>query len=247
MPSHVPPEAKRLFNQLDTLADFRYALKIVAEDKGEWAGIPMPLKGMELVIEPTYPNAEALMAVTKSAAVVDDSIRSDPTFKFRNSFWSITRRRNVYVWEIGGRVEWGVDPPGTSQVAFLLSTLEAADAWGIEQEANAMTTLGTLVNHRLFKQYCLTGMFLESSKRSGVHYLFRRLRPTLALSTKRGYLYSLAALCLHPIAYYDDSWAGAMCPTDDVIAHLMLMRGDEHMLWRRANQHPIWVPQAGVG
>jgi len=56
----------------------------------------------------------------------------------------------------------------------------------------------------------------------------------------------LAALCMHPIAYYEDSWAGGMPPTDDVIAHLMLMCGDEPMYWRRSNQHPSWRPEAGI-
>jgi hypothetical protein len=56
----------------------------------------------------------------------------------------------------------------------------------------------------------------------------------------------LAALCLHPIGYYEDSWAGVMAPTDDVVAHLMLCRGDEHMFWRRANQHASWEQQAGI-
>ena len=56
----------------------------------------------------------------------------------------------------------------------------------------------------------------------------------------------LACLCLHPIAYYADSWAGAMCPTDDVIAHLMLMRGDEPMFWRRSNQHAPTRPEAAL-
>ena len=77
---------------------------------------------------------------------------------------------------------------------------------------------------------------------------FRRLKPTVAISLK-GTDKSpriLCALCLHPIAYYEDSWAGAMCPTDDVIAHLALMRGDEAMYWRRANQHPPWRPEAGL-
>jgi hypothetical protein len=37
-----------------------------------------------------------------------------------------------------------------------------------------------------------------------------------------------------------------MVPTDDVIAHLMLMRGDEHMFWRRCNQHQPWTKEAGV-
>jgi hypothetical protein len=37
-----------------------------------------------------------------------------------------------------------------------------------------------------------------------------------------------------------------MCPTDDVIAHLQLMRGDERMFWKRSNQHPSWRPEAGL-
>jgi hypothetical protein len=31
-----------------------------------------------------------------------------------------------------------------------------------------------------------------------------------------------------------------------VIAHLLLMRADEKMLWRRANQHPIDRPECGL-
>jgi hypothetical protein len=51
---------------------------------------------------------------------------------------------------------------------------------------------------------------------------------------------------MHPIAYYHGSWAGAMCPTDDVIAHLSLMRGDEAMFWKRSTQHPAYRPEAGL-
>lgn len=32
----------------------------------------------------------------------------------------------------------------------------------------------------------------------------------------------------------------------DVIAHLALMRGDEHMFWKRSNQHPPYRPEAGL-
>jgi hypothetical protein len=93
----------------------------------------------------------------------------------------------------------------------------------------------------------LTGMFLETSKRSAVTYLFRRLRPTVAIGrNKDGGGNIMAALCLHPIAYYAGSWAGAMCPTDDVLAHYCLMRGDEKMFWRRANQHAAFRPEAGL-
>ena len=37
-----------------------------------------------------------------------------------------------------------------------------------------------------------------------------------------------------------------MCPTDEVIAHLLMMRGSEEKFWANANQHPIDHPNAGV-
>lgn len=56
----------------------------------------------------------------------------------------------------------------------------------------------------------------------------------------------LACLCLHPLGYYRGSWSGAMVPTDDVIAHLLMVRGDEHDFWRKANQHRPDAPEAGL-
>ena len=58
--------------------------------------------------------------------------------------------------------------------------------------------------------------------------------------------YPLCALCLHPIGYYGDTWAGVMCPTDEVIAHLLMMRGSEEKIWANSNQHPVDHPNAGV-
>lgn len=219
----------------------RSGLARIAGGLGEWAGIPMPLEGSPLVIEPTYHKAAELMAIGREAAPPAEP--SDA--RIRNHFWSWTRRTEIVVWEEGGKILWG---PSTRphHIDIDLGTLGAADAWGIEQESRAVHLLGTLVKHRQFKQYMLTGMFMVRSERSGISYLFRRLKPTLALSTI-GDVRILAALCLHPIAYYERSWAGAMCPTDDVIAHLSLMRGDECMFWRRANQHPPWRPEAGIG
>lgn len=231
------------------MANARNWLRKVAAHKNEWAGIPMPMEGDNLVIEPTYPFAEQLMSIGRKPEPAEDI---DPTFKVRNTFWSWKWRRNVTVWELQGKIYKSIDTE-SNPVALLLQTAHAADAWGIEQEKNAIDTLGTLLRHRQFKQYLLTGMFMEKSERSGVHYMFRRLRPTLAISfnDRRGSKVPgprvLAALCMHPIGYYEGSWAGAMTPTDDVVAHLMLMRGDEHMFWRRSNQHPAWVPQAGLG
>lgn len=76
--------------------------------------------------------------------------------------------------------------------------------------------------------------------------VFRKGRPTIAIRQTEEYSRALCALCLHPIGYYGDTWAGAMCPTDEVIAHLLMMRGSEEKYWANANQHPVDRPAAGV-
>lgn len=199
----------------------------------------MPLQDSPLVVEPTYPRAEELMAI-------DRKPESPFPYKERNVFYSHKLRCDVHVLEDAeGAIVAHVEPRIHS-LSQQLQTLGNSDAWGIEQEHNALQTLAGLVTHRQMKQYLLTGAFLETSMRSGKGYMFRKLRPTVVLHEVRGEMRILCALCLHPIAYYAGSWAGAMCPTDDVIAHLMLMRGDEHMFWRRANQHAAYRPEAGL-
>ena len=84
------------------------------------------------------------------------------------------------------------------------------------------------------------------SKRSQVTYMFRRGRPTIAIRQDETGGFPLCALCLHPIGYYADTWAGVMCPTDEVIAHLLMMRGSEEKYWANANQHPVDHPAAGI-
>lgn len=218
---------------------------MIAAERGEWAGIPMPLDGEHLVIEPSFPNAEALMSTYDKP----DRPTEDEGWKVRNRWYSHQHRCDIVLFEKDGKIEWG-KLPAFHHISHTLATLGCADAWGIEQEGKAVDLLGKLVSHRKFKQYLLTGMFLERSKRSGVTYLFRRLKPTVAIAAHRtapgGSMCILASLCMHPIAYYAGSWAGAMCPTDDVIAHLMLMRADEHMFWKRCNQHPAYRPEAGL-
>src|SRR5574337_1020828 len=200
-------------DDFDKFAGLRDALATIAKDRGEWAGIPMPLAGQNLTVEPTYPNGHHC-----EIAVYDEG-QGAKHLKLRST---------------------------NRAFGFLLNTLDSSRAWGIKQEAEAMCTLAELLPHHHFKQYMLTGMWLESSQRSGITYLFGKLRPTLAISKKFERPKILAALCLHPIAYYEQTWAGAMCPTDDILAHLMLMRGDEKMFWRRANQHPAWHMEAGL-
>lgn len=230
-----------VLNRVDQFAPLRNGLRRLGADRKEWAGIPMPLEGHQLVVEPTYPKAAELAAI--GAPMPAD--QAEETIRVRGRFWSVSKRADVVIFEKDGRVDWGVDR-GPSPAAMALQTLGASVAWGIEQEKRAIDLLGTLVRHHTFKQYLLTGMFIETSARSGVTYLFRRLRPTVAIRLEGEHSRILCTLCLHPIAYYAGSWAGAMCPTDDLVAHLMLMRGDEVMFWRRANQHPAWRRESGL-
>jgi len=225
---------------------------MLAKERGEWAGIPMPIDDFQLIVEPTYPKAKELMSLG-AAAKEEDLPESMKGWKVRNVWYSHKRRCDIYMIERNdGRLAWGLKP-AFHHITHDLNTLGASDVWGIEQEAAAIRLLAEKTRHRQFKQYMLTGMFLERSKRSGVTYMFRRLKPTVALAArpglgeaKHGGMNILASLCMHPIAYYAGSWAGAMCPTDDVIAHLMMMRGDEIMFWKRCNQHPPYRPEAGL-
>jgi len=228
-------------NEHDHFAYARAVLGEIAHISDEWAGIPLPLEDHALVIEPTYPYAKELAKLGQRELPPEDLSHITK----RSHFWSTHRRSEVLIWSNRGKIEWGI-VPGMHHITQDLKTVGASVVWGIEQETNAFQLLAEHVSSHQFKQYVLTGMFLEQSRRSHIHYVFRRLRPTVAVSSQGGTLRILAALCLHPIAYYEGSWAGAMCPTDDLIAHLMLMRGDEHMFWRRANQHRAYRPEAGL-
>jgi hypothetical protein len=219
----------------------------IAQEKGVWAGMPMPIEGERLIIEPGYPWADKLGGTwpPRSAGGADE----DSRWALINSWYSRRWRCQILIMrDPEGRIVHG-KLPAFHHIRHDLGTLGCSDAWGIEQEGAAVRLLGTMLCHRAFKHYMMTGMFIEKSSRSGVTYIFRRLKPTIALARggrPEDSMRILAALCMHPIAYYEGTWAGAMCPTDDVIAHLALMRGDEAMFWRRCNQHPPYRPEAGL-
>jgi hypothetical protein len=230
-----------LLEEFDCLAGYRNGLKRMAAMVDEYAGLPIDLEGEDLCVEPSFKFAEIFNKP-------DPLDAPENGIKLRNRFWSKRHRCEVCVFEQGGKA-LAVPVRGSgNQVDALLRTMGVSYAWGVEQEGRAVQLLGRLLKHHLFKMYLLTGAFLESSERSGVTYIFRRLRPTVALviDKPRENMRGLCTLCMHPIGYYRGSWGGAMCPTDDVVAHLQLMRADEHMFWRRCNQHPIGHPLSGL-
>ena len=122
----------------------------------------------------------------------------------------------------------------------------ASHAWKVEAEFKAMELLSSMITKLSMRRYILTGGFLETSPRSNVTYWFRKNCPTIAMSDRKGELRVLACLCLHPLAHYDNTFAGAMVPSDDIVAHLTMMRGDERRFWAKANHHPIWSQNSGV-
>jgi hypothetical protein len=113
----------------------------------------------------------------------------------------------------------------------------------------ALESLRSRIGEPQFDSYVLSGIFSEMSPRSGVYYFFRKGRPTLAVTfhgrnANNGRV--LAALCLHPMGYYSGSHVGLMTPTDEVIAHLLLMRADEHKFWAKSGQWSASDTRSGI-
>lgn len=233
------------------------------------------MTGERLIVEKSYPHAEMLSKIMEPSVPIacyhckapagaehaETCSRFEPGIAVGpqdvDNGWSLVNQWYSAHWRCdivvmrkpNGRVTYG-KVAAFHHVAYDMRTLGCSDAWGLEQEQRALQLLGGMIRHRQMKQYILTGMFLETSRRSGVTYMFRRLKPTVAIAPSRGdenaSMRILACLCQHPIAFYAGSWAGGMCPTDDVVAHLSLMRADEHLYWRRSNQHPPYRPEAGL-
>ena len=230
---------------------------VVSERDKEWAGVPMPIPGLRLTVDPSHPWFDSVMSIQAivhenpehapplESAEDTDAEDADGSWTVRNEWFSRRLGYPVAICTNGRRVALSLGKHDyVRRFEFAIDTLQAATAWTIETELTAQEKLRDLLAHRphLYHAYLVTGSFIETSSRSGVTYLFRRCRPTVAFRNQR----ILCTLCLHPLAYYEGTFAGSMCPTDDVIAHLLLMRGDEHLFWRRANQHAPWMPESGL-
>jgi hypothetical protein len=127
------------------------------------------------------------------------------------------------------------------RLLLMSKTLTVATAYPPGVESRALRKLKELVTPIDYERYLASGTIFLKGK-SGLTYYVRRSRPTIAMREGD----PLCALCLHPLAYVHESWAGIMPPTDEVIAHILFIRGDEHAFWKKANQHPITEPVSGV-
>lgn len=241
--SREVPADKKVSSEM-TFVQMRRQLDVLAKHVGEHCGLPMMIDGEKVVIEPSHRAYEIFQEHNRKVESTQEGIQG---CRLINTWWSSKKRTDVVIWrEPDGRLDWG-ESPAFHHIGHDLRTMACSVAWSLDAEMKAQSKLSEMLPDHLFRGYVLTGMFIETSKHSGVTYVFRRLRPTVATKPDgKGGMRILACLCMHPIGYYAESWAGSLCPTDDVISHLLLMRGDEKMFWRRANQIPPHRPEAGL-
>jgi hypothetical protein len=227
----------------------------LATERGEWAGAPVPISGLTLTIAPRYGLESDLRGLDRSRISEDgeepeEKPHKDHGITHVNEWWSWQEQATVYVYEENGKRRGLVDRlENTFLHRFhrLMAAIEVTTVQDAAAEQTAVEKLGTLLPRHLWEMYVLQGCFLETSPKSRVTYLFRKGRPTLALSANgRKSMTVLCGLCMHPLGYYEDSFCGAIVPTDEVISHLLLMRADEHRFWRTANQHPPHAWQCGL-
>lgn len=239
--------------EMPTWAQVRERINQWAAESGEWAGAPLPIDCLRLTVEPRYPW-QGLNGLSNTNEDWKGRQRTDPPeseIKFRNSWHDSKTGEEIVIYEEAGRVGFCrmMDHAYANRWNFQFNTLgvAASEAWSVEAECRAIEKLRELTTKQAFKCYWLSGMFLETSKRSGLTYCFRKLRPTVAIrKAANGLAVPFAALCTHSIGYYQESHAGVMVPTDCVISHLLMMRGDEHEYWKRSNQHPLHFSNAGI-
>jgi len=135
-----------------------------------------------------------------------------------------------------------------NRVRKFMDSLQARmdSTMSVESEEKAIALLKTKISASQYRCYMLNGAFPESSKRSpGIFYFFRKGLPVVVISFNKvqsGKI--LCCLCIHPYGYYEYTTAGVMCPTDEVIAQLLLMRANEHKFWAKSGQWQASDPRA---
>ena len=216
-----------------------------AWDNGLHAGMMVPLFTIGMSCAAGYFSDKFL----DSVAEFENSQDGPRTTSYINSWYSTKLQAHVIIYKVlaTGKIKHMVRRIDSEVVEFIIQTAQvAATTYKVEHEMKAMTKLKTHVSKSQFCSYLTTGAFFEISKRSGVCYIFRRCRPTIACRLEpKGWRY-LAALCTHPVGYYKGTWCGGLVPSDDVIAHLMMMRADEWKFWSKSNQHASLPPQANI-
>lgn len=188
----------------------------------------------------THPRGHAVPQADGAPTTEEDVAISVGGFRMTSTGWMVT----VFRCDSDGMHFCEVirDWDARRRHQLVQNTYLASVAYSTEAELKALEWLQSLVTPRQFAAYLTVGMFIEQGPRSQATYVFRRARPTLVVRGRR----ILAGLCMHPQAYYHNSFCGTLTPTDDVVTHLVHMRSDEHFFWRKSGIHAPWEPECGV-
>lgn len=219
---------------------------------GHYAGYPFPASLAKLVLEPGTPhkNLQGMKFDGPDDSEDDPDQRAAPPWEFEaiNSWYSYKLGCRVWIVREFGLFSAIKEPRAEIQKLnfWLRSAIVAEQTMNVTAELTAQETLREHVNETQWRSYILAGTFIETSKRSGVKYIFRKLRPTVAIREVGDGFRCLAVLCLHPLGYYQETWCGTLAPTDDVLSHLLLMRGDERKYWAKAEHHRPWETESGM-
>jgi hypothetical protein len=234
-------------------------INLIAEEHGFLSGVPIPITGdgqPDLVMAEGVPLAEIFHMNQQhrraqrehATEMAGELVRS--RIPVRNS-WRVLGDKTVCVVDTTeGPMVWPQYDAGM-RLRKLVRGVEVRHHahQRAEAEMRALQSLRTRISEGQYDSYVLSGLFPERSKRSDVWYYFRKGLPTLAVSFHGKHADSgkvLAALCLHPMGYYQGTHVGLMTPTDEVIAHLLMMRSDERRYWAKSGQWAASDPRSGV-
>lgn len=214
--------------------------------EGALAGVPLYLKNEYLVLASKYPLVlHALYARMNRKYILKNSVD-----KIRNVWFSSKRNHWVYIFQTPeGKITHRVDNGTQDRFRLFLRSSDFSVATNkFEAEKIALEKLKTLITEANFQEYFVTGSFFESSERSKIIYCFRRSRPTIAFRPTNDPEKPkiLATLCCHPVGYYFQSFTGVLAPTDEVVAHLLMMRTDERIFWKKSQQHTPDSPLSAI-
>ena len=120
--------------------------------KGDWSGMPVPVPGLDLVLEPRYKHKD-ISEFRWSECYDEDGNRMElkeeppgqPSEYIRvNSWWNSRYQLHIVVLkDKQGRARFTVR--FEERLAFVIRTLDAASAWPLEAEEKAQKRLATLI------------------------------------------------------------------------------------------------------
>jgi hypothetical protein len=232
------------------------AINQIAEEHGFLTGVPIPYAGddsTDMVMARGVPLAE-IFNINQEYRQLRTEMESQLTHAMRHDVinsWNVLGDKTVCVMRT---TEGPMALPQYAAGLRLRKIFHGVDVrfhshMRAEAELKAMESLKTRVSEGQYTSYVLGGIFPEQSKRSGVIYFFRKGLPTLAVSfhgQNKDTGKVLAALCLHPMGYYAGTHVGLMTPTDEVIAHLLMMRSDERRYWAKSGQWSAIDSRSGI-